>query len=127
MFEKITKPNKRVSIKLGPSYILPIIKLILIINLVIFVITLMVYPFIQPKIPLFFSLVNPQNHLAEKLWLFLLPTISLAINIIHIQSLKLIDSAHEFIIRFFIYIALVMQIILLMITLRNILVVFKPF
>jgi hypothetical protein len=119
--------KRRVVIKLGPKYVLSIIYACLVINLIILLIVAVAYPFIQPVVPLFHSLADPRKHLVVKSWLFLLPAISLLINVIHIQSLKLINNSQELVIKLFTYSDLVLQTVLLMITLRNVLVVFKPF
>lgn len=119
--------KRRVVVKLGPKYILSVIYACLVINLLVLLIVAITYPFVQPVIPLFYSLADPRKHLVAKSWLFLLPAISFLINFTHIQSLKLINNSHEFVIKLFAYSGLVLQIILLMIALRNIFVVFKLF
>ena len=124
---KLNQSKKKLTIKLGPSYILPVIKTNLIINGIILMIVTLVYFFIQPVVPLFFSLAQPTHHLVSKEWLFLLPGLSVLINLTQLQSLRLIDNSQEFVVKLFTYSALVLQVILVMISLRNILVVFKLF
>jgi hypothetical protein len=127
MLDKIRQKKTRIKIKLGPDFVKAPIKFSLAINLIILLITFGVYPFIQPLVPLFYSLSDPSQHLADKSWLFLLPVISLVMNLIHIYSLKLIETNSQFVIKLFAYSGLTLQTILLMITLRNILIVFRIF
>ncbi len=127
MLKKAFHHKKNKLLTLGPKYAAKPIKFLLIINVLILLIVGSVFPFIQPVVPLFYSLSEPQHHLADKSWLFLLPALSLIINFIHIKSVSLVDKNNHFVVRLFIYSGLVLQVILLMITVRNIIVVFKPF
>ncbi|GEM_PF-912746 len=127
MLEKIRQKKTKIKFISSPDFVKTPIKFSLAINLIILLITLRSYPFIQPVIPIFYSLPNPNQHLADKSWLFLLPAISLLMNLIHIYSFKLIESNTQFVIKLFAYSGLTLQAILLLITLRNTLIVFRVF
>ena len=46
------------------------------------------YPFLQPVIPLFYSLSQPADQLAAKIWIFLLPILAWLITIMHFSILR---------------------------------------
>lgn len=50
------------------------------------------YPFIQPVIPIFYTLALPSNQLAPKIWLFLFPIFSWVIVLVHFSLLKLLKT-----------------------------------
>lgn len=127
MLKKKRKQKTKITFKLGPTIVITPIKISLVINLIILILTSAVYPFIQPVVPLFYSLSDPSKHLANKSWLFILPIISIMINLIHIYSLKIVKEDNQFIIKLFIYSGLTLQIVLLLISLRNIFIIFKIF
>ncbi len=113
----------RLKIKVGPSYVQQPLTISLVITIILLLLIVAVQPAIQPHIPLFYSLPNPEQQLAPKAWLFLLPTLSTIINCIHIGAIYLFKEADELMIRLYAWGDLIVQIILLIITLRNILVV----
>ena len=116
------KPRPRTRFKLGPRFVLTPIKISLAINLIILLITLGAQFFIQPVVPLFFSLPSGANHLVSKGWLLLLPLLSALINLFHLGGIKLF-ALHQLMIKLYIWAGLILQVILLLITVRNILVV----
>lgn len=119
------KAKKRVKINLGPEYIQTPIRLSIFATLIILAIILISLSFIQPVVPLFYSLSEPEQQLAGKHWLLLLPALSLIFNFIHLGIIKLTKQLDQLVIKLYAWSGLVVQAILLMITLRNILIVIK--
>ena len=120
-------PSKKrgVRLKLAPKYIATPIKISLFITLFLLLLTGVILTFIQPVIPLFYSLPNPNEQLVNKSWLLLLPALSFLINLIHLGLLKIFPTVDQLMVKLFAWSGLILQIILTIITLRNILVVFK--
>jgi len=120
-------PSKKrgVRLKLAPKYIATPIKISLFITLFLLLLTGVILTFIQPVIPLFYSLPNPNEQLVNKSWLLLLPVLSFLINLTHLGLLKIFPTVDQLMVKLFAWSGLILQIILTIITLRNILVVFK--
>ena len=120
-------PSKKrgVRLKLAPKYIATPIKISLFITLFLLLLTGVILTFIQPVIPLFYSLPNPNEQLVNKSWLLLLPALSFLINLAHLGLLKIFPTVDQLMVKLFAWSGLILQIILTIITLRNILVVFK--
>ncbi len=122
-FERQVK--KQVKINLGPEYVQTPIRLSILTTFIILVIVLISLSLIQPVVPLFYSLSEPEQQLADKHWLLLLPALSLMFNFIHLGIIKLNIQIDQLVIKLYAWAGLVMQAILLLITLRNILIVLK--
>ena len=120
-------PSKKrgVRLKLAPKYIATPIKISLFITLFLLLLTGVILTFIQPVIPLFYSLPNPNEQLVNKSWLLLLPALSFLINLTHLGLLKIFPKVDRLMVKLFAWSGLILQVILTIITLRNILVVFK--
>ena len=120
-------PSKKrgVRLKLAPKYIATPIKISLFITLFLLLLTGVILTFIQPVIPLFYSLPDPNEQLVNKSWLLLLPALSFLINLTHLGLLKIFPTVDQLMVKLFTWSGLILQIILTIITLRNILVVFK--
>jgi hypothetical protein len=117
--------KKRVQIKLGPQYTQQPLQLSLIVNLFILFFVLISLNLTQPEIPLFHSLPEAEQQLVPKIWLLLLPGLSLLINIIHIGIVNLTKHIDSLMIKLYAWGGLVLQVLLLLVTLRNILIVTK--
>ncbi len=117
--------KNKLRFKLVPSYALSLVRIALGINVFILLLVAVVYPFFQPVVPLFYSLADPQQHLVHKVWLFLLPALSFIFNATHLLIIRYINQSHQFVIKLFIKVLLILQVILLLISIRSILIVFK--
>lgn len=95
----------------------------LIITIILIAIDLAFYQKITPEIPLFYSLADSSSHLAQKNWIFLLPILSLLINLAHFSLSKVFKQIDSFVLRLFIWATLIFQIILFMISIRIIAVI----
>ena len=120
-------PSKKrgARLKLAPKYIATPIKISLFITLFLLLLTGVILTFIQPVIPLFYSLPNPNEQLVNKSWLLLLPALSFLINLAHLGLLKIFPTVDQLMVKLFAWSGLILQIILTIITLRNIFIVFK--
>ncbi len=107
---------------LGPRYALVPLRISILISFFLIVYTLALQPFIQPVVPIFHSLLSGSDQLAPKIWLLIFPALSIFINIVHIGAIN-ITSMSQLVIKLYAWADLLLQLILLMITLRNTLVV----
>lgn len=46
------------------------------------------YPFLQPVIPVFYTLSQPERQLAHKIWIFLFPVLAWVVTLLHFSLLK---------------------------------------
>jgi hypothetical protein len=89
-----------------------------VINFLLFAVAVMTFILLQPEIPLFYSLARNEDQLVSKIWVFIFPIISLAINVLH-TGLMSIDAKKEVVLlSLFARITTVLQIALLMALLR---------
>jgi hypothetical protein len=101
------------------------LQLSLIINFFILFFVLISLSLTQPEVPLFHSLPEAEQQLIPKIWLLLLPGLSLLINIIHIGIVNLTKHIDSLMIKLYAWGDVVLQVLLLLVTLRNILIVTK--
>lgn len=57
-------------------------------SLVITLLSIGILPFLQPVIPIFYTLAQPEKQLAPKIWLFLFPILAWLITLVHFSFLK---------------------------------------
>lgn len=67
---------------------------------------------IQPQVPLFYSLARTSQHLVSKYWLFLLPALSLIINLIHLMIANLIKQTDKLLMKLFVWTTVGIQFVL---------------
>lgn len=115
--------TKNPRIKLVPAVVTRPIRISLILSLALSILTAVSYPRLQPQIPLFYSLSIPEQQLAAKGLIFLLPGLSMLINLIHIVLIRSFNKLDTFILRLFAWSTVVIQLIILMITLRLLLII----
>jgi hypothetical protein len=53
---------------------------------------LVAFPFVQPVIPIFYTLASPDKQLAPKIWLFFFPLLAWLVTIFHFSLLKTMKS-----------------------------------
>lgn len=92
------------------------------ISAIIFIVTIIYYVYAQPQLPLFYSLARPVERLVPKIWLFILPSTSLFMSILHTFLVQLFREYNQVILRLFIWITVIFQVILLLIFLRIVLI-----
>ena len=90
-----------------------------------FIITLVIiltaggyYLFAQPVLPIFYTLARPAQTLAGKEWLFIFPSISFAMSILHVLLVHWLRSLEPILLILFTRTGLLLQIILLAALLR---------
>lgn len=49
----------------------------------------------QPQLPIFYSLPEPNDYLADKQWIFVFPVLSTAITIVHLLLLPIMKDHHR--------------------------------
>ncbi len=62
--------------RLVPKYVFPQLKVALVLCLLITLTAAISFPFLQPVIPIFYSLAQPERQLMPKAWLFFYPIFS---------------------------------------------------
>lgn len=78
---------------------------------------------LQPEVPLFYSLLEPEQQLASKYMLLLIPAISVSINLLHSTLLYFFSYLDELIRSIFIWSTTVMQVLLSLALLRIIFII----
>ena len=93
----------------------------LVVNIITIALSIVFYPGLQRKIPLFYSLPSGQ-HLITKEAIFILPAIATTINFLHFLIIKGFKNAHKTILRLFMLITELLQLIIFAILLRLVLI-----
>lgn len=91
-------------------------------SLLMLLILLVFYLPLQNQVPLFYSLPLDRQ-LVNKQFLFILPTLSILINILHLSIAKFNKEIHEYILKMFVQLTFLLQLLLLAILLRVIIIV----
>lgn len=73
---------------------------------------LSVFFILQPEVPLFYSLAQPQEYLSSKAWLFIFPGLSVAINSLHTFLLGFIKEYEMVLIELFVWTTVAVQVLL---------------
>ncbi|HPS40408.1 MAG TPA: hypothetical protein PLQ50_00165 [Candidatus Woesebacteria bacterium] len=95
----------------------------IILNIISLLITLIFYTKLQKEIPLFYSLPSDQQ-LADKKFIFILPAIATAINLAHFFIAYAKKEINPSVLRMFIQITFLLQVLVLAILLRIIIIVY---
>lgn len=80
------------------------------------------FVFAQPLLPIFYSLALPQQQLVPKVWLFMIPSISVGITLIHTSILSALSGYDRTIQRLFVWVTVVLQVLLILSVVRIILI-----
>lgn len=115
--------NKEKRVGKIPNFIRQPFRISLFFSFLIILIALIMYGSLQPEIPLFYSLPDSSQQLANKIYIFLVPIISFLITIGHFALLLLSKSMEKRLKKMFAWITVILQIIFFMIFLRIILIV----
>lgn len=105
-----------------PKELRPLGALSLANSLVMLLLLLVFYLPLQSQVPLFYSLPSDQQ-LVDKVFLFILPILSILINLSHFLIVKFNKEIHEYVLKMFVQITFLLQILLLAILLRIIIIV----
>jgi hypothetical protein len=101
----------------------PLLLCVAITGLITIVSTLF-YFFSQPVIPLFYSLALPEKSLAVKEFIFIFPSLSLIITLLHSILISVFKDLEKLILRLFAWTTLVMQAFLFFTLLRIIIITY---
>ena len=100
------------SAKLIPKSVQTPISVSWILSLLFLLVTIIYYFLSQPELPLFYSVATKQEQLAPKILLFLFPTLSFAINIVHFFILKTLQKFSAVLLRLFVGTTVTLQVLL---------------
>lgn len=79
-----------------PNFYATTVKIAFFLSLGMSIATIVLMAFIQPEIPLFYTLSQPERQLAPKVWLFLFPAISWLVTFFHFTLIKTLkDLEHN--------------------------------
>lgn len=92
------------------------------ISAIIFIVTIVYYLRAQPELPLLYSLSRPAQHLVPKIWLFMLPSVSLLMSTLHTVLVQLFRNYNHVMLRLFMWVTVLFQFILLLLFLRIVLI-----
>ncbi|MEN8253300.1 MAG: hypothetical protein ABFQ62_02920 [Patescibacteria group bacterium] len=93
------------------------------ISIALFIFTLIALIWIQPEVPIFYSLALPSQHLAQKYWLLLFPIISTVITTSHALITKILSNLDKLVLDLFSWSTVFVQILLSLSLLRVIIII----
>jgi hypothetical protein len=93
------------------------------INILNIVFTFIFYPYLPPVVPLFNTLVEAADRLADKPWIFILPIFATVINLIHALVIYFGRKYDVALLQVFDYLTIFIQALLLAVLLRTVLIV----
>lgn len=87
-------------------------------NLVIVIVCIFFYFRLQPQIPIFYSLAEVDQHLADKKFIFIFPGISIFFNLMNFFLIKVAFFLDRLILKLFAWVTFFWQLILTVIVIR---------
>ncbi len=90
---------------------------------VVFLSFLIFYVILQPVVPIFYSLSQPENYLAPKEWLLVFPVTSFLITFVHLYLLHYLRQYEKVIQQLFAWMTVLMQVLLMIAFFRIIFIV----
>lgn len=105
-------PRPQTNFFLLPKFVKTPFLLVYLLTLVSALTTLVYYFRSQPQIPIFYSLPEPTQHLANKEWLFLFPGLSVLSTLIHVAITKSIANSDRLLVILFSWSSVVVQVVL---------------
>ncbi len=78
---------------------------------------------VQPLIPIFYSLGEPADYVAPKMWLFVFPAFSFTVTILHLLILPSLRSYHRVMNQLFGWVTLTMQALCIVAALRIMMII----
>lgn len=88
----VVEPPVDAPVKPKMPYFVRTLRWAAVIALVMTVATGIALPFLQPVIPLFYSLSQPEKQLAPKTWLILLPALAWIVTVTHFMIIRKLES-----------------------------------
>lgn len=106
-----------------PKYVRPHFWASIGISCLLILITTIAFFQLQPLIPLFYSLAEPNEYLADKYWIFVFPVISACITVGHLLLLPMLRNHDRVIQQLFSWLTVLVQVLCVVAALRVILIV----
>jgi len=78
---------------------------------------------LQPQVPLFYSLAQSEQQLAQKYWLFLIPGFSLTVSLLHTFIVIIFKKLDQLMLKLFARGTLLIQVLLSVVLLRILLII----
>lgn len=110
-------------VRFFPKYTAPQFKVSFVFCLLLTLTAGVSFPFLQPVIPLFYSLSQPEKQLVAKAWIFLLPTLGWLIFFTHATLLSLFQEVEGNIQKIFSWVTVGMMAIIAILLIRVIMIV----
>ena len=85
--------------------------------------TAIAYFQLQPKVPIFYSLGEPNEYLADKAWLFVFPVLSTTITVMHVLILHTLRSHHNVMNQLFGWLTLIVQSVCVVAAVRIVIII----
>lgn len=101
-----------------PRYVKTPALICLLVSSIITLLVLVNFFTLQPVVPLFYSLAQPQDYLTPKIWLTVFPLTSFLITFIHLALLKSIQNYEKIIQQLYVWLTVVIQLLLLLALIR---------
>lgn len=117
------KPIFTLPLRRVPRYLRTPFLISILISFSLALIVLSVYFIMQPVIPFFYSLAEPNDFLAPKAWLFFFPIFSFFITFFHFTIVRALRHYEHVIQQLFVWFTIVIQILLAAALLRIIFIV----
>jgi hypothetical protein len=106
-----------------PTFLRPQFQVSFLISSLFALILLIVYFSLQPVVPLFYSLAQPNDYLVPKIWLVCFPLLSFAITFAHLFLIRLLFTHERIIPQLFAWSTVVMQVLLAIAFVRILLII----
>ena len=106
-----------------PRYVRTYFTTSLIVSCILTLVVTIAYFQAQPVVPIFYSLGEPSDYVADKIWLFTFPAFSFAVTILHLLILPSLRSYHKVMNQLFGWVTLTMQALCIVAVLRIILII----
>jgi uncharacterized membrane protein len=97
------KINKKIRFQLSLSWLISLLMLLA---------TAIFYFRLQPQVPLFYSLARPEQYLTSKEWIFILPGLSIIMNLIHFFIAQIANKTNSLILQIFAWVSVGLEFIL---------------
>lgn len=115
---KLPFDKKKTNFFLIPQTVKTPFLIIYLLTLVSALLTLTFYFRTQPVIPIFYSLPEPEQHLAAKEWIFIFPTLMFFVSLVHTSFTRFLNRSEKLLLNLFAWTTVVVQTVFLLALLR---------
>lgn len=106
-----------------PKYLRTYFSISLVASLLLTLVVTIAYFRLQPVVPIFYSLGEPSEYVADKAWLFFFPAFSFTVTILHLLILPTLRSYHRVMNQLFGWVTLMMQALCIVAAVRIIFII----